>query len=131
MIRGEQSQIAFNRSLGFNSNRIHKWESLERKLKWSDFVQLCQYRQIPIREALFQSLGLSENSNLDISSASQVLNLFIENHTNANPTSLSQKLNVHPSTLYRWQTNKTEPDLLTMLNIFNLSPNLFRLYFVS
>ncbi|MCB0391202.1 MAG: DUF4423 domain-containing protein [Bdellovibrionales bacterium] len=40
--RGEQSQKQMNTLLGYNFNQWHKWESGQKKLKWSEFLDLSE-----------------------------------------------------------------------------------------
>ena len=50
-IRGERSPEEINLALGLNFNQVHRWESGRKRILWSEFAQLCESCNIPLKEA--------------------------------------------------------------------------------
>ncbi len=50
-IRGERSQEEINLALGLNFNQVHRWESGRKRILWSEFAQLCEICNIPLKES--------------------------------------------------------------------------------
>lgn len=42
--RDSMSCLAFSKALGFNYNIAHRWEAQSRKLYWSEFVLICNFK---------------------------------------------------------------------------------------
>lgn len=51
-LRGADTQIELSRALGYTFNQIAKWENGEKKLMWSDLIQLCKQKKLDLQRAL-------------------------------------------------------------------------------
>ncbi len=118
-MRGSESQLSLSRKMGFKSNRVNKWETHQRQMKWSDFVYFCQFQKIPIESALRFCLKIM-NSDFKYESASDVIQFFFKLYGFENHMTVARRLRIHYSILQRWLSGRVEPDLEAMLSIFDL-----------
>jgi transcriptional regulator with XRE-family HTH domain len=56
-VRGKRSQTTVNRRLGCAFNQVHRWERGQTRVKWPDFVELCEVCRVDLRRALADVLG--------------------------------------------------------------------------
>ena len=119
-IRGSESQLSLSRKMGFKSNRVNKWETNQRQMKWSDFVYFCQYQKIPIESALTFCLKII-SSEFKCESAADVIQFFFKLYGFENHMIAARRLRIHYSILQRWLSGRVEPDLEAMLSIFDLA----------
>lgn len=65
-LRGKTTQRELSQQLGFSYNQVGKWESGATKLKWNDFLNLCQTLNIPMKTHFSSYLGvIEEDVNLE------------------------------------------------------------------
>ncbi|MBX7230629.1 MAG: helix-turn-helix transcriptional regulator [Bdellovibrionales bacterium] len=126
-IRGQQSQVYLSKMLGFKSNRVHKWENCQRQIKWRDFVNLCERQNYPIEKIIRFCLKFVYEK-FDPYSAAQILSKFLSLYGLKNTKVLARRLHVHPSVVQRWLSGKVDPDLQSMLRIFDLANNFLDLF---
>lgn len=118
-IRGTESQLSLSQKMGFKSNRVNKWETNQRQMKWSDFVYFCRFQKIPIESALSFCLKIID-SDFKYDSASSVIQFFFKLYGFENHVTVARRLRIHYSILQRWLSGRVEPDLEAMLSIFDL-----------
>ncbi|MCB9026344.1 MAG: helix-turn-helix transcriptional regulator [Bdellovibrionaceae bacterium] len=56
-LRAKKSQRELSQLLGYSYNQVGKWESGATKLKWTDFLKLCETLNIPMQVHMSNYLG--------------------------------------------------------------------------
>ena len=60
-LRGAQSTRALSQTLGFTFDQVARWEKGRVRLKWSDFVDLCELKKIDLQNLFFHGFGFWSN----------------------------------------------------------------------
>lgn len=108
-IRGDKSQNALSIALGFEDNRVNRWEKKQRPIYWDDFVKLCQVERIDLTASLEYFMNYGDG--LDASSIIDFLT------SSLNQKQLQEKIAVTAQTIGRWKSGKSTP---TLINVFDL-----------
>lgn len=121
-LRGNRSQPAFSRKLGYRSNPVYSWESGRRHPEVSLFLKAAMLGAVDRRDALsgFFDLPSEAFEGRRATSPRTVMHL-VQLLVGSTPKSqLAQQLGVDRTTLGRWCSGKTEPRLPDFLALVQL-----------
>ncbi len=114
LLRGKNT-IVLSRKLGYNYNQIQRWLDHSKKLRWSEFVDLCEYLKIDLGHILEQVVGISVLNKADTKK------LFVKLLL-AEKSSPKQKIKSSTksrSSIYRRQRALVQPTFLEILDVFD------------
>lgn len=119
-LRGSKTQRQLSEELGFSFNQVGKWESGVTRLKWDEFIYICQ------------KLGLNLEDSISFFCCGAPS--FAEDATNEHywlktlqliSTLTDQESLPWPKrTIKRWQNGDTAPSLADVLRMLNSRPSL-------
>lgn len=119
-LRGKSiSQLRLSKLLGYNFNKIFRWENGEDIFYWTDFVKLCKALRIPLDEKFEKSFFMSLSQNN--------LSTFLQSITKSSERrgDLEHELGISRFQLMRWTKQGTRipfPIFLAMVDF--LTPRL-------
>lgn len=120
-MRGSQSQIDMSRRLGYSYNQMHKWESGTKRIKWTDFDDLCAVLGIDLSSAFRSSFQVGELDTSDPGKVFETLHNMVPTYSLAD---LAKYLHSHISVIRRWAKGESNPDLEMVLRLIDLRPNI-------
>lgn len=112
-IRGNRSQNQLNHKLGYNFNRIAKWESGAQKIPWSNFVDLCLTCRVGLPAALKRTFLIKRH---EIKNEQKVVKLIIGDSPLED---IAKNLKTSKYSISSLFTGKTSPKLNTILQLIN------------
>jgi transcriptional regulator with XRE-family HTH domain len=110
--RGNRSQASFSEILGYRSNKVHRWETNQTILSWSDFCHLCQKRRLPLSEAC--RIAFAYDGQVTDSKALLTI-LFGQRKL----SEIARQVGVSPSLVSRWRSGQVEPSFVQMAQIIH------------
>ena len=114
-LRGSRSQTAINRKLGFKSNQLHRWESGQRKIPWSQFVRICTARSVPIERILLNALFFVQPADrADLLCQQMIAGMSRKDAARA--------AGIGYHSIRRWQIGESEPNLEEVFGLIALIP---------
>jgi len=121
-LRGERSQPAFSRALGFRSNAAYLWEHGRRYPEASAFLKAGLARDAELGRALAQFFGqpVEAFAGRRALSLRTVTRLVVQLLGTASKRDVAAQLGVDRTTLGRWCSGKTEPRLPQFLSLVQL-----------
>jgi len=121
-LRGERSQPAFSRALGFRSNAAYLWEHGRRYPEASAFLKAGLARDAELGRALAQFFGqpVEAFAGRRALSLRTVTRLVVQLLGTASKREVAAQLGVDRTTLGRWCSGKTEPRLPQFLSLVQL-----------
>ncbi|MCX6117552.1 MAG: hypothetical protein NT027_08430 [Proteobacteria bacterium] len=118
-IRGSRSQRNLNKLLKMTPHRIHRLEKKKSFLKWTEFVSMCEYRNIDICNLVRSTLELPLTSMSHI----HLIDIFEMSYPNF--PSLKTLNEISRFKIYRWQKGLCEPKFTDILRIIDSESNRF------
>jgi len=112
-LRGRLSQSHFSKKLGFHSNKIHRWETGQTVLSWSDFCDLCHALKLPLVEAC----RISFCYDGPVTDTKALLALLLGERK---LSELAEQMKVSRSLISRWRSGKVEPSFIQMIQIIHM-----------
>jgi transcriptional regulator with XRE-family HTH domain len=121
-LRGERSQPAFSRALGFRSNAAYLWEHGRRYPEVSAFLKAALARDAELGRSLAQFFDqpVETFSGRRGQSVRNVTRLVVQLLGIASKRDVAAQLGVDRTTLGRWCSGKTEPRLPQFLRLVQL-----------
>lgn len=118
-LRGERSQTALSRQLGFRSNVAYAWEHGRRYPEMSFVLRSAVSRRPALRGDLARFFGLPEEAFEGRRvHAPRTVTLLVQHLVGSTPKiRLAKRLGVDRTTLGRWVTGRTEPRLPEFLSL--------------
>lgn len=113
-MRGRLSQVQLSRKLGFNSNKVHRWESQLAPLSWHEFCDFCEALKLRVKEACRTTLAYEGKPR---ETAALTTHLFGQNRN----VDLANRFGVSASMVSRWKTGKVVPSLAQVLQFIDHS----------
>jgi transcriptional regulator with XRE-family HTH domain len=107
-LRGERSQSALNRKLGFRGNQVQRWEAGTRKVSWLDFLKLCEASSVDLTRHMVRFLS----GACDPADTAVLVERIIGGATLAD---LARETGISRFALARWMQGKSVPNLSDML----------------
>jgi hypothetical protein len=112
-VRGKRSQEAINRRLGFGFNQLHRWERGQTRVKWSDFVDLCEACRLDLAATLSEVIAyFGDPRRTDM----LVENLVLP----ASPSFLKEIGGPSRTDVAHWLAGRSSPRLDQVLNLLEL-----------
>jgi DNA-binding XRE family transcriptional regulator len=123
LIANRKSSI-LSRKLGYNFNQVSRWMNHSKKLKWPEFIQICQAVKLPIESVLEDVFGISIRSKSDCNK------MFLKILLSQKSKKKSVQLDLQKSraTFYRLEKQKTDPDFILILALIDLVPKRLNLF---
>jgi len=118
-LRGERSQTALSRQLGFRSNVAYAWEHGRRYPEMSFVLRAAAAKRSTLREDLARFFDLPEDVFAGRRAhAPRTVTLLVQHLVSNTPkVRLARRLGVDRTTLGRWVSGKTEPRLPEFLSL--------------
>lgn len=120
-IRKHRSQERLSKTLGYDYNQLHRWESGKTRMLWSDFSELCAACKVPLEDALF--VGLRERISAD--SPGRMIELL---GAKKDRTAFASLLGTSRFTVSRWISGKSEPTLDDLLRAIHYGNTLLPVF---
>lgn len=118
-LRGQRSQVAWSRRLGYRSNVAYAWESGRRWPTAAEAFRACERAGIDVRAALSRFFGRAPTwlATSDPTTAIGVARLLEELRGPTSVTDLAKQSGLGRSSLSRWLSGVTEPRLPDFLHL--------------
>jgi hypothetical protein len=120
-LRYPLSQRQFSQNLGFKFNQSLKWETHQKKLFWSQFCDLCQFRNLDLKGVLQSVFCIAIN---ELSAANLLLQIFKLFYSNKNISDIAEELDLPPAILNRWCKGTCQPELDVILKLLHINTQL-------
>lgn len=109
-VRGRRSQDQINRRLGFNFNRVSRWETGRAEISWPDFVHICKSCRVSVSDAMHKTYSTA----VEAEDSAAVIRFF---KGSLKISAFATHLGVSRFTVHRWLSGETLPTLSQMLMI--------------
>lgn len=114
-LRQERSSAEVSRAMGYNYNKVHRWEIGTKQLRWDEFCDYCDVLEVPLAEVIsrhfvFFWTDLRKFPNF----------LYTVKYSYHSVDSLAEKLHRHPSAIKRYLDGDVFPELEFILAFINL-----------
>lgn len=119
VLRGARSTREVSGELGFSFDQFARWERGKVRLKWSDFVDLCELVGVDLRELFFQIYGFWSDEIAQPREFARQLLFFTVGPVGHK--AIAKRLNVSQDLVERWLYGRAEltfADLCSVLNAF-------------
>lgn len=110
-----KNTVVLSRKLGYKFNQIQRWLNHTKKLRWSEFVDLCSYLKIDLGNILEQLLGVSVLSKAE----SKKIFVKILLAEEAGSKIQNKRSTKSRSSIYRRRQALVEPTFLEVLEAFD------------
>ncbi len=120
-VRGERTQVAMSRALGFSSNVVYLWESGRRAPETSRFLKMGELSGVPLDVTVFFRDASTGLRRARLSTPRGVQRLVQELTGGHVQSHLAERLDVDRTTLARWLDGKTEPRLPDFLRLVDIT----------
>jgi DNA-binding transcriptional regulator YiaG/DNA-binding transcriptional ArsR family regulator len=114
-IRGDSTVSQFSKHLGFEFNQVAKWESGEKRILWTDLVNIAKICKLPLRESL-QNASFSGADLPEVNAGILLHELKGEIST----PEFARRLGYSRLKLHRWLSGEIAIPLADFLRILNL-----------
>lgn len=114
-LRGAESQSDLSFALGFKFNQVARWERGRVRLKWQDFVRLCEHRKIDLNGIFLGVYSFQPGKLRDSPEFIRQLMGFV-----VGPYShreIADKAGVSTAMFERWLYGRAEPTLIDILKL--------------
>lgn len=119
-LRGRVPQKQVDKKLGLTFAKTYRWESGQTRLKWSDFIGICQVLKVPIEDVL----GKSFSFHGDVTESALLVRHFFGTSTQKE---ISDALKFSRFILARWLKGASEPTFEQMMALMDFaSPGFLR-----
>lgn len=115
-LRGEQSQLAMSRHLGFTFNQWHKWETEQKWLRWDEFVDILIELKIPVKNIFTTLFNFADDPR---NFQAILRNLCVGLSTEK----IAETLEQDEDTIKRWAKNDISPSVETVLCLIQVRQN--------
>lgn len=113
-VRGEQSALSLSKELGFDTNKVYRWESGHARLTWKDFITLVKIKKT-FDQRRFYDLTLFVGN---IESFDDITNYFLNE---GSLEKLKGKMDISSSQIKKWCKEDASPDADVVFAIFEVS----------
>ena len=116
-LRGNRSQAALSRRLGFNTNVVYTWEAGRRFPMATDFMALALRVKVHVNGGLQQFWGTAQPQPLlaDAPSLQSITALLLALRQGQKVAHLARRSGIHRLTLVAWLSGRTQPRLPDLL----------------
>lgn len=123
-LRGCHSSLELSKKLGYSFNKVRRWESEEKVLRWDEFVDYCDLLEVPLVQTLvYMSLVANDISEFELKNK-----FFLILKTRLAPLltqkDLAEHFNCSHSVLKRYLKGNTIPDVDFIFSCFDLQKNI-------
>lgn len=116
---------ALSQKMGFNFNKVKKWQDGSKLLRWDEFCELCKTLNINLGTHLYSVLGLYSNDDKDIYG---IVPYLRTKHADETSLVLAKKLGISLSVFNRYIAELIYPDLEFILRLMDLRRNILDLF---
>lgn len=125
-LRGKRKTAELSKALGFKYNKVHRWESGEKQLRWDEFCNYCKILDIPISKILRDIFKFDQPDPLKF-----LKHLYENRFPRYTVQSLSEQMHRHPSAIRRYLDGETFPDLEFVLAFIDSDVNRLSVFLSS
>lgn len=122
-LRGERSQVAWSRRLGYRSNIAYPWETGRRFPSASETLRAIERSGGRLREGLTQFYGREptwfDEVDLDPTSPEAVVRLIDDLRGTRTITEIAQSAGINRHAMSRWASGRTQPRLPDLLRVIH------------
>jgi hypothetical protein len=123
MIKNRDGSI-LSRKLGYKFNQVSRWMNHAKKLKWTEFIQICHAINLPLERTLEEVFGFSIKTKSDLHKT--FLKILMSHKIKKK--SAQDSLHKSRATFYRLEKQKTDPDFILILALIDLAPKRLNLF---
>lgn len=115
-ILNEKSTSALSKRMGYNFDKVSRWQNGTKQLRWDEFCLLCKHTHVPLGPTL-KELGLHISKQSDcLNAVSNFRNFFPE----ISSKDLAASLDVNVSSLNRYIRTESYPDFEFILRLIDM-----------
>lgn len=111
-LRGNQSQMALSRALGFSFNQVHRWESGVTLISWSDYIRFARECKVDPTHQLRQTLRYQGD-------AEDLPRLLLFITSSRDQSTVARLSGISRFSLSRWLNGSSDPKLRDVLRLFS------------